>query len=94
MSFCAESIAEEHRSGLSASVLGLFPNKTWKGAITGENDETILDLHAIHLPMTVFVAAEGLAANVEQDNELLARIIGFAGRSSLVEYWRPEEVKG
>ena len=50
-----------------ASVLGLFPNKTWKDAITGENGETILDLHSMHLPMTVFVAAEGFAAHVEHD---------------------------
>ena len=50
-----------------ASVLGLFPNKTWKDASTSENGETKLDLHSIHLPMTVFVAAEGFAPHVEYD---------------------------
>ena len=50
-----------------ADVLGLFPNKTWKHATTGETGETILDLHDVHLPMTVFVAAEGFAGHLEQD---------------------------
>ena len=50
-----------------ASVLALFPNKTWKLAITSENGETILDLHSVHLPMTVYVAAEGFAAHLEHD---------------------------
>ena len=48
-------------------VLGLFPNKTWKDAITGENGETVLDLHSIHLPMIIFVATEGFAAHLEHD---------------------------
>ena len=50
-----------------AAVLGLFPNKTYKDAITGENGETVLDLHSVHLPMTVFVAAQGFKAHVEHD---------------------------
>ncbi len=50
-----------------ADVLGLFPNKTWKHVTTGENGEAILDLHSVHLPMTVFVAAEGVTAHVEHD---------------------------
>ena len=50
-----------------ASVISLFPNKTWKLAITSENGETTLDLHSVHLPMTVFVAAEGFAAHLEHD---------------------------
>lgn len=50
-----------------ANVLVLFPNKTWKHVTTGENGEAILDLHSVHLPMTVFVAAEGFAAHVEHD---------------------------
>ena len=50
-----------------ANVLALFPNKTWKRATTSENGETIVGLHSVHLPMTVFVAAEGFAAHLEQD---------------------------
>ena len=50
-----------------AGVLALFPDETWKHAATGENGEAILDLHALHVPMTVFVAAAGFAARVEHD---------------------------
>lgn len=45
-----------------ANVLALFPNKTWKQAITDETGTAILDLHSAHLPMTIFVAAVGFAA--------------------------------
>lgn len=50
-----------------ASVLALFPNKTWKLAVTDENGEATVSLHSVHLPMTVFVAAEGFAAHLERD---------------------------
>lgn len=50
-----------------ASVLVLFPNKTWKLAVTDENGEATVSLHSVHLPMTVFVAATGFAAHVERD---------------------------
>ena len=61
------SVFADDRPIAGASILGLFPNKTWKDAITGENGETVLDLHSTHLPMTVFVAAEGFAAHAEHD---------------------------
>ena len=47
-----------------ADVLALFPNKTWKRANTGENGEAHFDLHTSALPMTVFVAASGFAAQL------------------------------
>ena len=50
-----------------ANVLALFPNKTWKRATISENGETTVALHSVHQPMTVFVAAEGFAAHLEQD---------------------------
>ena len=50
-----------------ADVLVLFPNKTWKHAVTDANGEARVDLHSIHLPMVVFVAVEGYAARLEQD---------------------------
>ena len=50
-----------------ADVLALFPNKTWKHAVTDANGEARVDLHSIHLPMVVFVAAGGYAAGLEQD---------------------------
>ena len=52
---------------VGASVLALFPNKTWKHATTNENGETILDLHSVHLPMNIFTAAEGFAAHLKHD---------------------------
>ncbi|MXW63581.1 MAG: DUF4143 domain-containing protein [Bacteroidetes bacterium SB0662_bin_6] len=47
-----------------ADVLTLFPNKTWKRGITGENGEAHFDLYAHALPMTVFVAAKGFTAQL------------------------------
>ncbi|MXX44192.1 MAG: hypothetical protein F4Z53_14200 [Acidimicrobiales bacterium] len=49
-----------------ATVLALFPNKTWKRAVTDERGEAQLELHSAELPMTVFVASEGCAGHVEQ----------------------------
>ena len=48
-------------------VLVLFPNKTWKQAVTDNNGEALINLHASHLPMTVFAAAPGCAAHLEHD---------------------------
>jgi len=49
-----------------ADVLALFPNNTWKRSRTDADGEARLDLHSVHLPMTVFVACEGYAAHVER----------------------------
>lgn len=49
-----------------ATVLALFPNKTWKRAETDAQGEAVLDLHSAELPMTVFVASEGCAGYVER----------------------------
>ena len=51
----------------NAVVLALFPNKTWKQAVTDANGEAVVDLHSTHLPMVVFAAAQGFAAGIEQD---------------------------
>lgn len=48
-------------------LLVLFPNKTWKSASTDENGKAQVDLHSTHLPMTVFAAAPGFAAHLEND---------------------------
>ena len=50
----------------NVDVLALFPNKTWEHAVTDANGEARVDLHSIHLPMAVFVAAEGFAAGLEK----------------------------
>ena len=51
----------------SAELLVLFPNKTWKHALTNEDGQAAVDLHTTHLPMTVFAAALGYAAHLEHD---------------------------
>ena len=48
-------------------LLVLFPNKTWNSATTDENGNAQIDLHTTHLPMTVFAAAPGFAAHLEND---------------------------
>ena len=50
-----------------ASLLVLFPNKTWRQAKTDQYGEATVDLHSTHLPMTVFVAAPGYVAHLVQD---------------------------
>ena len=48
-----------------AGLLALFPNRTWKQAITDASGQAVIGLHTGHLPMSVFAAAEGFAAQVE-----------------------------
>ena len=50
-----------------ADALALFPNNTWKRASTDAGGEARVDLHSVHLPMTVYVAADGCVAHVERD---------------------------
>ena len=49
------------------NLLTLFPNNTWKQSTTDDNGEAQVDLHSTHLPMTVFAAAHGFAAHLEDD---------------------------
>lgn len=51
----------------NANVLVLFPNRTWKHGVTDSFGEVSVELHSIHLPMVVFVAAPGFAAGLETD---------------------------
>ena len=48
-------------------ILALFPNKTWKKAVTSKNGEATLELHSLHLPMTVYAAAGGFAATLYRE---------------------------
>ena len=48
-------------------VLALFPNKTWRQAVTDEAGEAELDLYTTHLPMTVYVAAPGYSAGLKRE---------------------------
>ena len=51
----------------NANLLVLFPNKTWKHATTNESGEASVSLHTSALPMTVFVAKAGNAAQVVRE---------------------------
>lgn len=48
-------------------VLALFPNKTWKRAVSDGHGEARLNLYSSHLPMTVFAASEGYSGHVDYD---------------------------
>ncbi len=49
------------------AVLALYPNKTWKLAVTDASGEARIDLYTINLPMVVFAARQGFAARLEKD---------------------------
>lgn len=49
-----------------ATVLALFPNKTWRRAVTDVQGDAQLELHSAELPMNVFVACEGCVAHLER----------------------------
>ena len=65
----ARAVVTTWAGGLPApetDLLALFPNRTWQQAVTDADGEAILDLHTTHLPMTVFAAAPGRVAYVNQ----------------------------
>ncbi len=64
---CIVTVRVGDRPIAGASVLALFPNKTWKHSVTDESGTAVLNLHSALLPMTVFVAANGFAAHVERN---------------------------
>ncbi len=45
-----------------ADIVALFPNGTWKCAVSDKHGEAIVDLYTAELPMTVYGAALGYAA--------------------------------
>ena len=66
----AQAVVTVHCAGWPVprtDLLILFPNKTWKRARTDQDGEARVDLHATHLPMTVFAAAPGHAARVKRN---------------------------
>ena len=61
-------VCRHHGNPLSGvNLLAHFPNKTWKQGTTDDTGEAQVDLHSTHLPMTVFAAADGFAAHLEND---------------------------
>ena len=61
------TVRHEGRPLDGADILVLFPDNTWKRAVTDENGAGTVSLHSTHLPVTVFVAARGFAAHVERN---------------------------
>lgn len=49
-----------------ADVQVLFPNDTWKRGRSDQLGNSSFQLHSIHQPMTVFVAADGFRAHLER----------------------------
>ena len=88
----ASVVITVRRDGLllaDADVLALFPNNTWKRASTDANGEALLELHSVHLPMTVYVAADGCAAHVEggwipSERALAVKLVALPGGGSVV----------
>ena len=65
-------------------LLVLFPDRTWKRAITDEEGVAHLELHATHLPMTVLAAREGFRACVStgwipDDGSLALELVSLPG---------------
>ncbi len=61
------SVRSGNRPVAGATLLALFPNRTWKTASTDRRGEAQVDLHSTHLPMTVFAASPGYAARLGTD---------------------------
>ena len=72
-------------------LLALFPDRTWKRGITDEDGMAHLELHATHLPMTVFAAREGFRACVStgwipDDGSLALELTSLPGGGSVIFY--------
>ena len=83
------SVFASGRPAPRVEVLALFPNKTWKRAVTNEHGEARLNLYTAYLRMTVFVASEGHSAHVEYDwvpaeRALLIELETLPGGGSIV----------
>ncbi|MYE07648.1 MAG: hypothetical protein F4X95_02720 [Oligoflexia bacterium] len=57
------------------NLLLLFPNKTWKEAVTDKNGEAKIYLHSTKKPMTIFAAAENYSAYLKKDWALLEGVL-------------------
>ncbi len=64
---CIVTVLSDGTPVTGANVLALFPNKTWKSAVTDQSGSAVLDLYSAQLPMTVFVATNGFEAHLEHD---------------------------
>ena len=80
-------------------LLVLFPDGTWKRAITDDQGMAHLELHSTHFPMTVFAAREGLRACIStgwipDDGSLALELTSLPGGGSAIFYEAVGSVPG
>ena len=85
----AMTVRGDGRQVAGADVLALFPDNTWKRAMTDANGEAAMDLYATNLPMTVYVAARGYAAHLERgwvpgDGTLVVELKPLSGGGAVI----------
>ncbi len=80
-------------------LLLLFPDKTWKRAITDEDGMAHVELHSSHLPMTVLAARDGFRACIgagwiPDDGSLALELTPLPGGGSVIFYEAVGSVPG
>lgn len=65
-SACVVTAYSDRAPLADVDLLALFPNGTWKRSATDERGEAGIELHSLDRPLTVFAAAPGFAACLEQ----------------------------
>ena len=73
----------------AVALLVMFPDKTWKRAITDEDGMASIELHATHLPLTVFAARDGFRACrqegwIPDDGSLYLALEALPGGGSVI----------
>ena len=80
-------------------LLVLFPDRTWKRAITDEDGMAHVDLHSTHFPMTVFAARDGFRPCIRtdwipDDGSLTLELTSLSGGGSVIFYETVGSVPG
>ena len=83
------TVRRDGRSLAGADIVALFPNNTWQRATADAGGEARLNLHSVHLPMTVYAAGDGCSAHVEQgwipsERALAIELTALPGGGSIV----------
>ena len=86
------SVVVAHAGSVPVSevaLLVMFPDKTWKRAITDEDGMASIELHSTHLPMTVFAARDGFRACMQEgwipdDGSLYLALEALPGGGSVI----------
>ncbi len=74
---CVVTVYSDREPLTDIDLLALFPNGTWKRSATDERGEAGIELHSLDRPMTVFAAAPGFAACLEQGWRPAERALSF-----------------